>query len=193
MQAKFVALALSYSLGNGKLALKGRRKQPWLEVSRSEVNRSYSNHQLKRLRELHDGPIDFYKDRIPTNGYYDLERFRLTGEGLWRAYELLCPRDKPIISRQVLDLVGVEGLTALWLDKGRFVGRQGHLSGRWSPEEYESIASWIREMGVDACVRHNQSGPIYISMRVKIMDDFIALISSYTHQSMKKKLKPVKV
>ena len=193
MQAKFVALALSYSLGHGKIELKGRRRRPWLEIARSEVDHAYLGHQLNSLRTLHDGPIDCYRDRIATDGYYDLERFRLTGEGLWRAYELLCPRDRKVISRPVLDLVGVPGLTALWIDKGKYIGRRGHINGRWSPEDSKTMVEWIQDLGIDACTRSNDRRITHISIRAKIMDDFISLISPYTHQSMRKKLKPVKV
>ena len=91
MSAKFVARALSFTLGKGVVALKGARKRPWLEIVRPETQRTYLDHQLRSLRKLHDGPIDAVWDVIPTNGFYDKERLRLHGEGMWRVHELRCP------------------------------------------------------------------------------------------------------
>ena len=109
-------------MGKGVLSLKGRRKRPWLELSRLETERDYLNYQLKQLKQYHEGPIDLFKDRLPTNGFYDKERVRFHGQGLWRAYEILCPRDKSCISPTVLDIVGEKGMASLWIDQGRFVG-----------------------------------------------------------------------
>ena len=47
MTAQLVAHVLSYSLGKGRLALKGRKRRPWLEISRCETEKQYLNFQLK--------------------------------------------------------------------------------------------------------------------------------------------------
>ena len=74
MSAQFVVRVLSYSLGKGVISLKGRRQRPWFEISRSELERTYLNHQLRTLRKLHDGPVDSLWDRQATNGFYDKDR-----------------------------------------------------------------------------------------------------------------------
>jgi len=197
MQAQFIARALSYCLGKGKLALKGKRQIPWLEITRSEVERTYLDHQLRALRRLHDGPMESVWDHIDSDGYYDNERIRLQGEGLWRAYELLSPRDKPVISREVLNVAGAEGIAALWLDQGRFIGKQrgkrGQIKGRYTPEEYENIAAWLCDSDIPARVHHNhEQKPIEISIRMNGLPPLLDIIRPLTHVSMKKKLRPAR-
>lgn len=189
MSAQFVAHVLSYSLGKGNLSLKGRRKRPWLEISRSEIERVYLGHQLKLLRRLHDGPVDAVWDRIATDGFYDKERFRLHGEDLWRAYELLCPHDKRAISQKSLQIAGLRGVASLWLDQGRFIGKRGSIRGRYSENEYEAIASWLTEFNIPAVVHRNNVSIIEISIKKDAIDDFLNLIRPLVHVSMKKKLR----
>lgn len=197
MQAQFTARVLSYCLGKGKLRLKGRRQTPWLEITRSEIDRDYLGHQLWTLRNLHDGPIESVWDHVDSDGYYDNVRIRLHGEGLWRAYELLSPRDKPVISREVLSASGEQGVVALWLDQGRFVGiqggKRGQIKGRYTPEEYDNIASWLCDLNIPARVHHNHmQKPIEISIRKNGMPSLLDLVRPLTHASMKKKLRPAK-
>lgn len=197
MQAQFTARVLSYCLGKGKLTLKGRRQTPWLEITRSEIDRDYLGHQLWTLRNLHDGPIESVWDHIDSDGYYDNVRIRLHGEGLWRAYELLSPRDKPVISREVLSASGEQGVVALWLDQGRFVGiqggKRGQIKGRYTPEEYDNIAAWLCGLNIPARVHHNHmQKPIEISIRKNGMPSLLDLVRPHTHTSMKKKLRPAK-
>jgi hypothetical protein len=164
MSTRFVTHALSCSLGKGKIALKGKRKRPWLEVVRSETERSFLKYQLKLLKELHEGPIDFYQDRLATNSYYDKERFRFYGDQLYRAYELLYPRDHRYISPNVLEITGTKGLAYLWLDQGRVNGLRGSLRGRYSPEEYQNISDYLNSLGIQATPHANQLSTIEICL-----------------------------
>ncbi len=193
MSAQFVAHVLSYSLGRGLLALKGRRQRPWLEISRSELERAYLSYQLRTLKQSHDGPVDIVADRLATDGFYDKERFRMQGEGLWRAYELLCPRDKKVISPKVLEITGFKGITALWLDQGRILGRRGQIRGRYSDQEYEDIAKWLTDSGIKATTHRNNITTIEIILRQDALNELIKFIKPLTHYSMKKKLRPRKV
>jgi len=190
MQAQFAARVLSYCLGKGKLALKGQRQVPWLQIVRSELDHAYLGHQSRVLRRLHDGPVETVWDHVDSNSYYDNQRLRLQAEGLWRAYELLCPRDKPVISRQVLDVAGVHGMTALWLDQGRILGTRGQIKGRYTAQEYEAIAGWLTDNGIRAMVHHNQhEAPVEICLRKDSIATLIQLIRPLTHTSMKKNLR----
>ena len=188
MSTQFVAHVLSYSLGRGNLSLKGKRKRPWLEISRCETERPYLNFQLQNLRQLHDGKLDIYKDRLATNGFYDRERFRIHGEGLWRAYELLCPRDSSIISRQVLDIAGLNGLASLWIDQGRIIGKKGAIRGRYTEKEYEVLTHWINDFGLSVVLHKNQMSTICISFKKTSLEKLKNLIQPHIHQSMRKKL-----
>jgi len=141
--------------------------------------------------------VDSVWDHIDSDGYYDNVRLRMHGEGLWRAYELLSPRDKPVISKEVLSTVGVEGIAALWLDQGRFVGGpkrgRGQIKGRYTAEEYDNIASWLCDAGVPVRVHHNhEQKPIEICIRMNGLKALFEIIRPLVHVSMKKKLRPTK-
>ena len=164
MSVPFVAHALSCSLGKGRVSLRGKKKRPWLEVSRSEADRSFLRWQFNLLKKLHEGPIDYFEDRIATNGFYDLERFRFHGENLYKVYELLYPRDKRYISLDVLQIAGEKGLAMLWFDQGRIKGRRVSLRGRYSPEEYQNISDYLNSLGIQATPHANQLSTIEICL-----------------------------
>jgi len=134
-------------LGKGDIALKGSRKRPWLELCRTETERVYLGSQVYQLRQAHPGPLEIFWDRLPTNGFYDLDRARIQTDELWRAYDLLYPRDERTLSRGVLDLCGLSGLVNLWLDHGTLVGRTGEIRKRMSPDEKTLLAAWISDLG----------------------------------------------
>ena len=189
MSAQFVAHALSYSLGKGSINLRGRRKRPWLEIKRLEIDRTYLDHQLRKLRQYHDGPVDYVWDRVPTDGFYDMERFRFQGDMLWRAYELLYPRDKRLISREVLNTAGIKGAAALWIDQGRITGKKGSIRGKFSEREYEALESWFNDLGIPAKIHRNHLTIIQLSFKKDSLYDLLDLIKPLIHVNMKKKLK----
>lgn len=134
-------------MGKGSITLKGSRKRPWLELSRAETERVYLGSQIYQLRQAHPGPLEIFWDRLPTNGFYDLERARIQTDELWRAYELLYPRDERTLSRDVLDLCGLHGLTSLWLDCGTLIGRTGEIRKRMSPDDKALLSDWVDDLG----------------------------------------------
>ena len=140
---------LSYCLGQGTLGLKGQRQRPWLEIIRTETEKPYQNQQLRNPKDSHPGQLDYHWDVLPTDG----STTRTVSEGcsdeLHRAYELMYPRDKKIITPQIISIVGMQGVSALWSDRGRVVGRLGKLVTRWSHEENEYLAEWINSQGLD--------------------------------------------
>ena len=176
-------------MGKGILSLKGRRRRPWLELSRLETERDYLNHQVKQLIKYHEGPVDIFKDRLPTNSFYDKERVRFHGQELWRAYEILCPRDKPYISDAVLDITGERGVASLWIDQGRFIGKRGSIRGKYSNQEYENITKWLNRFSIPAVIHSNQTAILEISIRKDAMPTLLNIISPYVPKIMKNKLK----
>ena len=189
MSVQFVAHALSYSLGKGSISLKGRKKRPWLEIKRLEIDRTYLDHQLRKLRQYHDGAVDYVWDRLPTDGFYDMERFRFQGDMLWRAYELLYPRDKRMISREVLNTAGLKGAAALWIDQGRITGKRGSIRGSYSEKEYEALESWFNDLSIPAKIHRNNISIVQLSFKKDSLNELINLIRPYVHINMKKKLK----
>ena len=190
MQARFVVRALSYCLGKGKVALKGKNKRPWLEISRSEVDKTYLNHQLRTLRKLHVTPLEVFWDRLATDTYYDKERLRLHSDHLWRVYEILYPQDISYLSSQALQLSGIHGLTSLWIDQGRIIGRKGSIKGRYSDQEYENLSQWLQDYWNIKCyLRQNQSAIFQLSLNREALETLIDTITPAVHHAMKKKLR----
>ena len=189
MSAQFVAHALSYSLGKGSINLKGKRQRPWLGITRSEIDRTYLAHQLRILRQSHDGPVDYLSDRVPTDGFYDLERIRFHGETLWRAYELLYPKDKKAISRDVLNIAGLKGAAALWIDQGRISGKRGSMRGKYSENDYLQLESWFNDLDIPAKIHRNNIGIVQLSFKKDSLHQLINLIRPLIHITMRKTLR----
>ena len=152
MSAQFVARALSYCLGVGTLGLRGQKQRPWLEIIRPETEKPYLNYQVKLLREAHPGKLDTHWDMLPTDGFYDKFRLRARSDELYRAYELMYPRDKKVITPQIISITGMQGVAALWSDRGRVVGRLGKILTRWGDDENEFLAEYISQQGYECMV-----------------------------------------
>lgn len=111
---------------------------------------TYLLHQSRQLHKLHDGPLDLIIDTVPTEGFYDEKRLRCHGEGLYRAYELLYPRDTYTISPEVLEVAGQRGIAALWCDKGRIRGDRYEISFGTKAREYREgtmLRHQLRKLG----------------------------------------------
>ena len=139
MSAQFVVHALSYCLGKGSISLRGIRRRPWLEIVRTETESRYLQSQMRHLKKAHQGKVDIVWDVVETDGFYDKQRLRLQGEGLYRAYELLYPRDRKVISPAVMDICGLTGMAALWADGGSIYGRKGRIKAGLSKEQCRPI------------------------------------------------------
>lgn len=187
MSAQFVARALSYCLGKGTISLKGHRKRLWLELQRTETERVYLGSQVYQLRQVHPGPVEVFWDRLPTDGFYDIERARLQSDELWPAYDLLYPRDERTLSAEVLSIAGIEGLASLWLDHGVWVKKAGELRGRLSPGDKHLIAEWATGLGFAAEVRY-RGGSASLIFPAPTMQLLKPAIRPYVHQTMRHKL-----
>ena len=183
MSAQFVARVLSYCMGVGTLGLRGQKQRPWLEIIRPETEKLYLNLQLKTLKSCHPGKLDYFWDVLPTDGFYDRNRLRLRSDELYRAYELMYPRDKRVITPQIISIAGMQGLAALWADRGRVVGRIGKIGTRWQHEENEYLAEWINDQGFD-CLAARKSGVHFTRNSTK---PFIDAIRPLTHKSIRSK------
>ena len=94
---------------------------------------------MRHLKKAHQGKVDIVWDVVETDGFYDKQRLRLQGEGLYRAYELLYPRDRKVISPAVMDICGLTGMAALWADGGSIYGRKGRIKAGLSKEQCHPI------------------------------------------------------
>lgn len=190
MSAQFVARVLSCCLGAGTIALKGRRQRPWLEIIRSETERPYLSHQLKQLRDSHLGKLEFVIDVLPCDGFYDDVRLRVRSDELYRAYELMYPRDKKIVTPQILDITGIGGLSALWSDRGRIIGRIGKVHSRFSPEGNVALANWCNANDFECKLMARKEKSFGIQFTRESTKAFIAAVRPHTHKIMRKRFKP---
>jgi hypothetical protein len=157
MSTQFTLKVLSYCLGQGTIALKGKACRPWLELSRIETERSYLEHQLRALRRLHPGPLEAHWDRLPGKSFYDIERLRIHSDLLWRPYELLYPRDQRTITPQLLAMSGFGGLVGLWGDRGRAYPRSAELALRAPGLKTQDLEEWCQSLGHPALVRRGSA------------------------------------
>ena len=189
MSVKFTKTALSWCLGKGTISLRGSKRRPWLEIKRVETEHTYLSYQLFSLRREHDGPFDDIRDVVPGESYYDSERIRFQGSGLDVAYGLLYPRDRKTISKQVLDLAGLQGLCALWMDCGRIsLNRDGLIKGRFSNDDYGLIIDRIIDHQIRAMPLMVHGTIRGVRLKPDAMLSFARLIRPYAHFSMKAKL-----
>jgi hypothetical protein len=160
--------------------------RPWLEIVRSETEKVYQNHQLKQLRLSHPGTLEYFWDVVPTDGFYDKQRLRLHSEELHRAYELMYPRDKKIVTPQIMDICGLYGITALWSDRGRMVGRKGKFMTRLGDSSNEAIADWLNRNGFPCtCFKHG-NGSLVLSFSRETTSHLITSMRPYIHKTMRK-------
>lgn len=147
MSAQFVALALSYCLGKGKISLRGQRRRPWLEIQRRETDLTYLNHQLRMLHKAHDGKLEAVSDVVQGDGFYDDRRIRVHSPDLYRVYDLLYFRDERRLTPEVLEIIGPQGLAALWCDTGSMIGTKAVLRSWTSVDETQHLKNWALDLG----------------------------------------------
>lgn len=147
MSAQFVAHALSFCLARGSISLRGHKRRPWLEIVRSETEARYLQGQMRKLKKAYQGKMDIVWDVVETDGFYDKQRLRIHCDGLYRAYELLYPRDRKVISADVMNICGLTGMTALWSDAGVVEGRRGRIRAGYSLADATHISKWCNQNG----------------------------------------------
>ena len=189
MSAQFVARALSYCMGVGSISLKGRRQRPWLQIVRSETERPYLSHQLKQLREAHLGALEFDLDVLPCDGFYDDVRLRVRSDELYRAYELMYPRDKKVVTPQIVGLTGIVGMSALWSDRGRIVGKTAKIRSRLTPEANIALVDWCNSHGFESKHIARLDRSYGVQFTPDATRKFISAIRPHTHKIMRKTFK----
>ena len=127
---------------------------------------------------------------MPTDGFYDLERIRFHGDLLWRVYELLYPKDSKRITREVLNIAGLKGAAALWIDQGRISGKRGSIRGRYTENDYLALESWFNDLSIPAKIHRNNVSIIQLSFKKDSLEELSKLLKPIMHYTMKKTLRP---
>jgi hypothetical protein len=190
MSARFVSLVVGYALSGvgGRLARKGIRQRPWLELRRSEIESTYLGHQVRALQRAATGGIRLDQDVLPGKGFYDIRRARLQSPLLERAFELLLEDGQPSLTSEVLHVAGSRGIASLWLDLGiwRHDG-SGQLPMR-TASDAELLAGHLKQQGVAAAAA-DKRGPV-IELRPTAMAELATLLRPHVHRSMRHALRP---
>lgn len=187
MTLQLTKTALAWCLGRGTLAIRGTKRRTWIEIRRDERERPYLSFQLFSLRRAAQGPSDDVRDTLTTGGFYDTERIRFTAEGMEAAYQLLYPRDKRVITSKVLDIVGIAGLAAIWLDQGKInANKRGVLRGKYSVEEMILLKDAFKQAGAPCGYAPIAGGSLVFNP--KQAQALKALLTPYVHLSMRAKL-----
>ncbi|NDC87504.1 MAG: hypothetical protein EB075_01615 [Bacteroidetes bacterium] len=129
------------------MKLLGQRKRPWLEIKRRETDLTHLLHQSRQLHRLHDGPLDLVIDTVQTDGFYDDKRLRCHGEGLYRAYELMYPRDERVVTPEILAITGIQGIAALWCDHGSVEGQKLRITCPGGKKEAFLVYDHLKNLG----------------------------------------------
>lgn len=193
MSVRFVATALSYCVGRGKIVLKGRKRKPWLILRRGELEHTYLDHQLRRLRREAEGPVEADWDVIEGQGFYDDHQLSVHCDAMQQVYDLLYPRDEFAISADVLRMAGMDALVALWADRAIFQARYVSLGHGLKPRDCAVIAAWMNEEGIKAHVAYrgicdSKTGPNVHVMRGEA-ERLYKLLYPSLHRSIRTKLR----
>lgn len=175
-------------MGKGTISLRGSRRRPWLEVVRCETEHVYLGHQARCLRKDSDAPSDYVIDRVATDGFYDKVRLRFHSDDLWRAYELLYPRDEKTLTRDVLNITGRQGLIALWSDYGRLNGRRSAIGGRRPHDKTTLLANWATDLGFPAVAAPMRNGQLLVRFNRDSTALLVRDLKPLLHYTMRRKL-----
>lgn len=116
-----------------------------------ETKRNYLRFVLRRLRQAHDGPLDYVYDTIPTDGFYDIHRFRLHAPELYRVYELLYPRDELQLTNEGMAVGGLQLMAMLWSAGGTITRDGPAFHHPLLRESAPVMIAWLRSQGFPQC------------------------------------------
>lgn len=187
MQARFVSLAIGYSLVGGVLRRKGIRKRPWLELCRPETESSYLRHQVDSLRRACEEGFIARVDMVPGQAFYDLARARIHAPGLERVMELACPGGEPAINAEQLSIAGLRGLACAWLDGGRWSGDAGIWSFR-SSSDARQVRRYLQQRGL--ALARTQPATTLLRLPAASMAALTREMRPFVHRSMRHALWP---
>tara|TARA_B100001250_G_scaffold38232_1_gene30515 strand:- start:962 stop:1291 length:330 start_codon:yes stop_codon:yes gene_type:complete len=103
---------------------------------------------------------------------------------------LLYPKDQKVISREVLNIAGLKGAAALWIDQGRVIGKKGSIRGRFSENDYVELEAWFNDLDIPAKIHRNNISVVQLSFKKDSLEALSKLLRPMVHLTMKKTLRP---
>jgi len=140
---------------------------------------------------LHETPLTVHQDRLPGEGFYDIERVRLQGEGLYQVYELLYLRDRWTLSTEVLQLCGLRGLAALWLDSGSWhagKARFGTQHSQLRDLDFWILRQYLADLGFESDPNIRKGETKSLAIRYSQGDALMTALRPYVQRDMRHKL-----
>lgn len=173
--------------------MKGLHKTPWLEIRRCETERTYLDHQQRILRKLCHGELCKGEIQLAeTEGFYDQLVLRFHGRLLYRAWDLLYPRDERRITADALIAAGELGIASLWIDNGHWRERMGVITRIGSVDDTLTVAEWLADQKIPCRLGFSNTGKPQINLGVTGMSQLVKIARPHTHVSMRHRLKPPK-
>ena len=186
----FATRVICYCLGQGgSLSLRGHRKRLWLKLRRSELERTYLDHQVRSLRRLNTGePFEVHWSRVATDAVYDDLQAEFTCEDLWGAYRLLYPRDQRQVTPEAIGAAGLPGLAAAFLDDGVRAPKSAKLRFYGPMPQPVLVNRWLEGLAVPGRVRWFPGGSIALQWDKAQSETLIHFIRPLVHRSMAHRL-----
>lgn len=157
-------------------------------IQRSELEQTYLRHQLFELRRDYPGKLETDLVPVPTDGFYDDDRLMVHAPELDRVYELLYPQDTKTISEQVIKIVGLAGLVALWCDCGRSDGKRISFALPRGIAATAVASRWLSSAGMGPASRMISPSRGILGLDQSASQTFARLVYPLAHASMRKGL-----
>lgn len=189
----FATRVICYCLGRrGSLELRGRRSRLWLMLRRSELERTYLDHQVRTLRRLHPHPntLKVHWNRLESDAVYDDLTAEFTCPELWGAYSLLYPRDQRRITMAALETAGLSGLAAAWLDEGVRAPESARLRLHGPAPSHAELLGWLEGLGTPGRIAAGSRRQAVFAWDQWETDTLVHRIRPLVHRSMAYRLRP---
>ena len=117
------------------MSIRGSKRRPWLEIVRPETEGRYLSYQLFTLRRSRQRPLRRRAQHPrPDGAITTASASAFAPKALSRPMACCTRATRGWITKQVMDLVGILGLTALWIDRGRInSSKRGSIRGKYHP------------------------------------------------------------
>jgi hypothetical protein len=182
----FATRVICYCLSQrGSISLRGQKRRPWLRLRRTELEKTYLDHQVRQLRKLNRG--DGFKahwSRISVDSIYDDLQVEFTTDDLWPAYRLLYPRDQRRVTPEAFAAAGRPGLAAAFLDSGIRKAQSARLRFYGPMPAPSFLSDWLEDLDVPGRLRWFPGGSVAMEWNEEQSKSLVRAIRPLTHRSM---------
>lgn len=128
-------------------------------------------------------------NRLAADAVYDDLVAEFTCPELWGAYRLLYPRDKRLLSQEVLYTAGIAALAAAWMDDGVRTPALASLRLCGPAAPVPQVLEWVETLGLVARARPTPHRNPTLCWDDHHAEDLIRALRPLTHRSMAHRLR----